>query len=112
MKEALHDSKLSDRVLKDLFNCVEKGTVAVEDHAHQKYSPSSDVLEEGEKGVNVLTGFVQAVSTIVKKMVDDSAPVVSKVAQDVNEYAKCVTFVSSIVQVIVITSNWSKWARK
>ena len=35
MKEALHDSKLSDKVLKDLFNCFVKGTVTDEDHAHQ-----------------------------------------------------------------------------
>ena len=53
-------------MLKDLFNCVGKSTVTVEDHAHQKFSPSMDVLEEGEKGVNVLIGFVQAIATTVK----------------------------------------------
>ena len=37
---------------------------------------------------------------------EDSAPVLSKVAQDVNKYAKCVTVVSSVMQVIVITSNF------
>ena len=47
IKVALLDSKLSDKVLKNLFNCVGNSTVTVEDHAHQKSSPSMDVFEEG-----------------------------------------------------------------
>ena len=45
------------------------------------------MFEEGAKGVNVLTGFVQAVTAIVKTSVENSAPVESQVAKDVNEYA-------------------------
>ena len=80
MKEALLDSNLSEKALKDLFNCVGKSSIAAEDLAHQKSSPSMDVLGEGAKGVNMLTRFVQAAATIVKKSVEDSAPVVSKAA--------------------------------
>ena len=37
--------------------------------------------------------------------VENRATNVSQVAQDVNEYAECVTLVSSVVQVMVITSK-------
>ena len=53
----------------------------------------------------MLTALVQAVPTTVEKSVEKGAPVVSKVVQDVNECAKCVTVVSSVVQVVVITSK-------
>ena len=87
MKEALLESTLSDMVLKDLYNCVGKSAVTFEDHAHQKSSPSMDMFEAGSQGVNVLTGFAQAVAMIMENGVEDSAPEVNKVAQDVNEYA-------------------------
>ena len=39
-----------------------------------------NVLEKGGKGVILLTGFAQAVATIVKTSLEDSAPVIRKVS--------------------------------
>ena len=91
MKGTLLDSNLSDKVINDLLNCVGKSTATIEDRAHQKSSASMDVVEEGARGLNVLTGFVKAIATIMKKSMESSALVVSPVVQNVNEYANFVT---------------------
>ena len=108
MKEAMRDGKLSGKVLKDLFGCAENSTGTAEDHASAKSFPFVDVLEEGGKGLNALTGFLQAAATIVKKSAENSAAALSQgvqVVQDVTEYVKCVTIVSSVVQTLVIATK-------
>ena len=108
MKEAIRNGKLSEKVLKDMFGSAENSLGTAEDHASAKSFPLVDALEKGEKRVNVLTGFLQAAATIVKNSLENDEAAVNQaaeIAQDVNEYVKGVTIVSSVVQILVITTK-------
>ena len=108
MKEAIRDGKLSWKMLKDMFGRAKNSPVTAEDHASAKSFPLVDALEEGGKGVNVPTEFLQAAATIVKKSLENNEVAVTQaaeIAQDVNEYVKGVTIVSSVEQILVIATK-------
>ena len=102
-KDVLLDSKLSDKALKELFVCVEKSNGIVEDLGHEKPSALVETIEEVAPiavGLDLLCGFVETVATVVKKNV----PVVKDVAEEVADFAKCITVVSSALQVVMMCS--------
>ena len=104
MKEILLDTKLSGKALKALFVCAEKSNGTVKDHDHEEPSTFVETLEERAsvaEGLDLLCGFVETVATVVKK----SVPVAKDVAEEVADFAKCVTVVSSALQVVVICAT-------
>ena len=87
LKEAIRVGKLSEKMFKDLFGRAKNSPVTAEDDASVKSFPLVDELEEGGKGVNVLTEFLQAAATIMKKSLENSEVAVTQaaeIAQDVN----------------------------
>ena len=104
MKEVLIYGKLSDQALNGLFAYVEKSKRPVENYEHETSCTFAEAVEEAApiaEGLNVLSGFVETVATVVKK----SVPIAKDVAEEVADLAKCVTVVSSALQVVVICAS-------
>ena len=100
-KEVLLDSKLSEKALKELFICVEKSNGIAEDPGHENPFAFVETTEEVTpiaEGLDLMCGFVETVATVVKK----SVPVVKDVAEEVADFAKCITVVGSALQVVVM----------
>lgn len=52
------------------------------------------------KAINVLSGFIKTVATVVKK----AAPLVQDASVEVADFAKCVTIVSSTFQGVALSA--------
>ena len=103
-KEVLLDIKLSEKALKELFICVENSNGVVEDPEHEKPSTVVETMEEAApiaEGLDLLCGFVDKVVTVVKK----SVPVAKVVAEEVADFVKCITDISSALQVVVMCAT-------
>ena len=104
MKELLLDARLSDKALKALFVTAEKSYGTILSCVHKEPSTFVEAVEEGApvaEGLNLLSGIVETASTVVKK----SVPLAKDVAEEVADFAKCVTIVSSALQVVVMCAS-------
>ena len=64
-------------------------------------------MEEGgpiAEVLNLLSGFVETVATVVKRCV----PVAKNVAEEVADFAKCVAVESSVLQVVLICASFAE----
>ena len=104
MKEVLLDPELSAKALKALSICAGEKPGAAEHHDRLEHCIFVDTMEKGAaiaEGVNFLCGYVETVATVVKK----SVPVAKDVAEEVADFAKCVSIVGSAVQVVVMCAT-------
>ena len=107
MKKVLLDENMADKVLKEQFVCAEKSSGPIETCEHET---SCMFVEEMEKGVpiaeifNLLSGFVETVATAGKRCVR----VAKDVAEEVADFAKCVTVLSSALQVVLMCASFTE----
>ena len=104
MKEVLVDPNLSDKALKALSICTGKKSGTVEDHCRDEPSTFVRMMEEGApitERVNLFCGYVETIATIIKK----SVPAAKDMAEEVADYAKCVSVVGSALQVVVMCAT-------
>ena len=104
MKAALLDEIVSDKQPKALFVCAEKSSGPVENFEHETSCTFVKEMEEGApiaEGLNLLSGFVETVASVVKRFV----PIAKDFAEDFAGFAKCIPVVNSALQLVVMCAS-------